>query len=96
MLEEAAKRLDPDETAASEYGYPEDQTITFSDALASMGHQLRSRITHAFGEKSLEELVQPHRTDMAGIQVISSVAIGIVFYFVGWANNGVRGGHIWS
>ena len=96
MLEEAAKRLDPNETASSEYGYPEDQTITFSDALASIGHQLRSRITHAFGEKSLEELVQLHRTDMAGIQVNDSVAIDIAFCFVGGPKKGVGGGHIWS
>lgn len=66
LVEEAVKRLDPDETAD---GYAEEQTVTFAGVLAVLGPQIRSRITHAFGDKSLEELAVHHRTDMAGLQV---------------------------
>lgn len=66
LVEEAAKRLDPDETVD---GYAEEQTVTFVEALAVLGPEIRARVTHAFGDKSLEELAVRHRTDMAGLQV---------------------------
>lgn len=58
--------MDPDETVD---GYAEDQTVSFVKALAVLGPEIRARVTHAFGDKSLEELAVRHRTDMAGLQV---------------------------
>lgn len=66
LVEETAKRLDPDETVD---GYAEEQTVTFAGVLEVLGPEIRARVTHAFGDKSLEELAVRHRTDMAGLQV---------------------------
>lgn len=67
LIEAAAKRLGPDETASS---YADDgETVTFAEALAALGPEIQARVTHALGDKSLEELTARHRTDMAGLQV---------------------------
>lgn len=59
------QRLDPDE----ETGAVTDDFFSVAEASAALGSELRGRISHALRGKSLEEMAETQRTDMAGLQV---------------------------
>ncbi|CAN0093832.1 unnamed protein product, partial [Ectocarpus sp. 12 AP-2014] len=66
LIHEAVNRLDPHDDADSDAEGP---FVGVKEALAAMGAELQARISHALGGKSLEELVEGHRKDMAGFQM---------------------------
>lgn len=67
LIHEAVSRLDPHDDADSDAEGP---FVGVKEALAAMGAELQARISHVLGGKSLEELVEDHRKDMPGFQVI--------------------------
>lgn len=67
LIRDALKRLDPHDDADSDAEGP---FVSVKVALAAMDAELRARISHALGGKSLEELVEGHRNDMPGFQVM--------------------------
>lgn len=69
LVEDAASRLEPNEDTSGSGGFTEDGFVSVGGAISAIGVELRRRISHALGGKSLEELVEPHRTDMSGLQV---------------------------
>lgn len=64
LVEDAVQRLDPDE----ETGAVTDDLFSVVEASAALGSELQARISHALRDKSLEEMVETQRTDMAGLQ----------------------------
>lgn len=69
LVEDAASRLEPSEGTGGSGGFTEDAFVTVDAAVSAIGVELRDRISHALGGRSLEDLVEPHRTDMSGLQV---------------------------
>lgn len=79
LVEDAADRLEPnDDTSGGGGGFTEDEFITVSGAVSVIGAELRDRISHALGRKSLEDLVEPHRTDMSGLRVCCILELMVV------------------
>ncbi|CBJ28265.1 conserved unknown protein [Ectocarpus siliculosus] len=66
LIHEAVNKLDPHDDTDSDAEGP---FVGVKEALAAMGAELQTRISHALGRKSLEELVEGHRKDMPGFQM---------------------------
>ena len=73
LVEDAIHRLEPNEDTSGRGGLTEDAFedafVSVRGAISAIGAELRDRISHALAERSLQELVEPHRTDMSGLQV---------------------------
>lgn len=69
LVEDAVNRLGQNDDTGGSGGFTEDAFVSVSGAVSAIGVELRDRISHALGGRSLEELVEPHRTDMSGLQV---------------------------
>lgn len=69
LVEDAANRLEPNEDTSVGGGFTEDAFVSVSGAVSAIGVELRDRISHALAGRGLDELVEPHRTDMSGLQV---------------------------
>jgi len=76
LVEDAVSRLKPDEDEDPANGggggdgdVPEYPVVSVGDAVSSIGGELRHLISHALASRSLDELVELHRTDMPGLQV---------------------------
>lgn len=66
LIEKTVQRLDPDEETGTDI---DEGFITVGEAITALGPKVRALISRALCGKSLEDLVQTHRTDMAGLQV---------------------------
>lgn len=71
LVESAIAQLEPVDSGDAEH--TDEQFVTLSEAVMSIGPDLRRTITDALVEKSLQELVAPYRMQVNGLEVCRSL-----------------------